>query len=83
MPWAAPGVLRKFYTFRENGIISKTAAGEYALGCLPPRWHRIIREALNLREEITSSLYKSRIERALETVRLLEVVIRECNAIPR
>jgi len=33
--WAVLGVLRQFFTFRENRITTKGKAGEYALECLP------------------------------------------------
>ncbi len=80
--WTVLGVLRQFYTFRERGVVSKTAAGKYALACLPGRWHRIIQEAIALRGDAEfCSDYGSRLERALDTYRFLRYVIRTCNAI--
>lgn len=75
----ALGVLRQYYTFSEGDITSKTAAGEYGLRHLPARWHKIIREALNIRNEVNGSLYRSRIIRALEALQFLRFVIHCCN----
>jgi hypothetical protein len=73
--WAVLGVLRQHYTFRERGITSKAGAGEYALAHMPPRWHKLIREALNLREQPEApSLYHSHIVRAAEASSLLRYV---------
>lgn len=77
--WTVLGVLRQFYTLREQGIISKTEAGKYALGCLPERWQPIIVEAIALRESPRRSQYGLRITRAAETYGLLQYIIRVCN----
>ncbi len=77
--WTALGVLRQFYTFREHNIVSKTAAGEYGLTCLPPRWHRIIREALRIRKGERGSLYRFRIQRTVEGIRFLKYMIEVGN----
>lgn len=78
--WAVPGVLRQFYSFRENTITTKTKAAEYALTCVPTRWHRLIREAINIREGKKASAYQLRIVRAIEAVRFLKFIIQTCNA---
>jgi predicted nucleotidyltransferase len=79
--WAVLGVLRQFYTFRERRITSKSGAGEYALAHLPARWHRLIREALNLREQPEArSLYRCKIVRAAEAVSFLRYVITDYSA---
>jgi hypothetical protein len=77
--WTVLGVLRQFYTFKERDITSKSGAGEYALQHLPERWHRIIQEALNIRNEISGSLYRSRLTRAREALRFLNFIIDLCN----
>ncbi len=77
--WAVLGVLRQLYTFQERDITSKIGAGEYALKHLPPRWHRLIQEALNIRNQSSQSLYRFRIVRAVEALRFLKFVIRFCN----
>lgn len=77
--WAVLGVLRQFYTFQERDIASKTGAGEYALKHLPQGWHRLIQEALNIRNQRHKSLYQFRVVRAVEAVRFLGFIIRICN----
>jgi hypothetical protein len=78
--WTVLGVLRKFYSFRENSITTKVKAGEYALTCLPACWHRLIREAINIREGKETSAYQLRIARTIEAVRFLKFIIQTCNA---
>lgn len=79
--WAVLGVLRQYYTFKENDITSKTNAGEYALLHLPQKWQRLIQEAINIREGNKKSLYKSRVVRAIEAIRFLKYIIRVCNSL--
>lgn len=80
--WAVLGVLRQFYTFKENSIVSKTEAGEYALKQLPQQWHRLIQEAINLREPQPTSFYKFPIVRAWDALRFLRYLIPLCNSLP-
>jgi hypothetical protein len=79
--WAVLGVLRQFYTLNERDIASKIGAGEYGLQCLPERWHRIIREALNIRRQGRPSLYRFRVMRVLDTVRFLRFISAKGNTI--
>jgi hypothetical protein len=90
--WSVLGVLRQFYSFRENAITTKTKAGEYALTCVPSRWHRLIQEAIDIRSGRRSSAYRyrivrtkastyqHRIVRTMEAVRFLKFIIQTCNA---
>lgn len=78
--WAVLGVLRQFYSFRENSITTKTKAGEYALTCVPARWHGLIREAIDIREGNKTPAYQLRVVRAIEAVSFLRYVIQTCNA---
>jgi aminoglycoside adenylyltransferase-like protein len=64
--WTVLGVLRQFYTFRERAIVSKMAAGEYALAHIPEQWHPLIQEAINIRMGTKGSLYQFRIVRAIQ-----------------
>ncbi len=80
--WAVLGVLRQFYTFKEHDITSKTGAGEYALNHLPPRWHRLIHEAINLRQQSGDKLYNNRLVRAYDALQFLRMIIRLCNTLP-
>jgi hypothetical protein len=73
--WTVLGTLRQVYTFAEHDITSKTGAGEYALHKLPARWHRIIREALRIRQQEPGALYRSRFTRALDAFRFLQYII--------
>lgn len=79
--WAVLGVLRQYYTFKEHAITSKTGAGEYALTTLPARWHRLIREAINIREESGASSYKTKVGRALDALQFMRYIIRRCNTL--
>jgi len=78
--WTVLGVLRQFYSFREGSITTKTKAGEYALTCLPSKWHRLIQEAIDIRELGQVSAYRSQIMRAIEARGFVKYVIQLCNA---
>jgi hypothetical protein len=78
--WAVLGVLRQFYSFRENTITTKSKAGEYALAHVPDRWQRLIRESLDIREGKRISAYRFNVIRAGESVRFLRFIIKTCNA---
>ncbi len=77
--WAVLGVLRQFYTFRENSITAKVKAARYALGCLPARWHRLIQEAIDIRLGKKPSAYRFRITRTIEAVDFLKYILQLCN----
>jgi hypothetical protein len=77
--WAVLGVLRQYYTLKERDITSKTGAGQYGLTTLPPKWHRLIQEAINLREKAPTTSYKTKIGRALAAYQFLRYLIRTCN----
>jgi predicted nucleotidyltransferase len=78
--WTVLGVLRQFYSFREDSITTKIEAGEYALTCMPTRWHRLIQEAIDIRECKPASAYRFRIMRVIDTINFVKYVIRICNA---
>lgn len=73
--WTVLGVLRQFYTLRERAIVSKTQAGQYALTCLPARWHAIIREAIALRGDAPRSTYRSRLQRYRDAAGIIKYLI--------
>lgn len=79
--WTVLGVLRQFYTFREDDITSKTGAGDYALQNLPQRWHRMIQEALNIRNQTGQRCYRFRLFRAIEAFKFMRYIITQCNTI--
>ena len=78
--WAVLGVLRQYFTFRENTITTKVKAGEYALDHVPSRWHSLIKEAIQIREGKKTSVFPVRILRMTEAVRFLKFIIQACNA---
>jgi hypothetical protein len=78
--WAVLGVLRQFYSFRENTITTKVRAGEYALTCLPAHWHPLIQEALRIRAGQARSAYSYRPTRTIEAISFLKFIIQTCNA---
>jgi hypothetical protein len=82
LQWAVLGALRQLYSFKEQTVTSKTGAGHYALQHLPSKWHRLIQEALNIREKEQPSLYKSKVRRANAAVRFLRYVGELCNRLP-
>ncbi|MFI7699167.1 aminoglycoside adenylyltransferase domain-containing protein [Nonomuraea sp. NPDC049480] len=49
--WIVTGVSRLHYTLATGDVTSKTGAGRHALEAFPERWHRVINEALRLRED--------------------------------
>ncbi|MEV5500463.1 aminoglycoside adenylyltransferase domain-containing protein [Nonomuraea fuscirosea] len=53
--WMVTGVSRLHYTLATGEITSKTEAGRHALQVFPERWHRVLNEALRLREEDTAT----------------------------
>jgi hypothetical protein len=77
--WTVLGTLRQYFTIQERQLTTKVKAGEYGLEHLPDRWHRIIQEAISLREPEPKSLYRSRLKRAIETYRFLKFIIQTCN----
>ncbi|WP_026696163.1 aminoglycoside adenylyltransferase domain-containing protein [Peribacillus kribbensis] len=78
--WGVLGVTRLYYTFRERDITSKAEAGEYALMNVPEKWHKIIEEALRLRnKKPPKSSYNSLIRRRNEALAYMDFMIKECN----
>ncbi|MGM0836591.1 MAG: aminoglycoside adenylyltransferase domain-containing protein [Bacillota bacterium] len=79
--WGVLGLTRLFYTIREMDITSKVGAGEYALGTVPEKWHKIIEEAIRCRKGEKKSLYRSARKRRADALAYMEYVIGECNAL--
>ena len=77
--WTVLGVLRQFYTLREHGIKSKIGAGEYGLQHMPPLWQPLIQEAINIRQHVQPSLFRSRVVRAVQARAFLQLIISACN----
>lgn len=79
--WAVLGVLRQYYSFVEGDITSKDGAGRYGLSHLPPRWHRLIQEALNIRQPNFATAYRSKLGRAYDAYQFLRYVIQTSNGL--
>jgi len=77
--WTVLGVIRQYYTFRENSITTKIGAAEYALNCLPSNWHPLIQEAIDIREGRKRRYYRLKILRMIEAVKFLKYVIKVSN----
>jgi len=82
--WTVLGLLRQFYTIKENGIVSKLDAGEYGLTQLPVEWHNIIKEAMNIRKGEIEKIFNSEMDRLDSTLRFSKYLISHCkdNYIP-
>jgi hypothetical protein len=80
--WIVLGVVRQYYSFKEQDITSKIGAGEYALQHLPNKWHNLIQDALDIRRGHKPTRYASRFTRAYATIRFVRHIIEVCNALP-
>lgn len=80
--WAVLGVLRQYYSFREQAITSKKDAGQYALLHLNTDWHPLIKDALLIRDN-QQSLYHDKLLRRETACDFLTFMIAESNAIYR
>jgi hypothetical protein len=80
--WTILGTLRQYYSFVAHDITSKRGAGEYALNHLPAQWHRIVREAVRIRDGVPASLYSSRVVRAADAYNFLRFILDYCNSLP-
>jgi predicted nucleotidyltransferase len=77
--WTVLGTLRQIYTLCEHSVTTKVGAGEWGLEKLPERWHKIILEAIRIREGKGNSPYRTRLSRALEAREFINYVIGEAN----
>ncbi|WP_226683026.1 GNAT family N-acetyltransferase [Sutcliffiella horikoshii] len=79
MEWTVLGLLRQFYTLREQDIISKLAAGEYGLRELEPKWQGLIQEAMNIRKGNQDRIFTTNEERVNATIHFAKELISSCN----
>ncbi len=77
--WTILGLLRQYYTLKEYDIISKRGAGEYALQHVPAEWHRIIKEAINIRNGVKENLFTSNQERINAALAFSTYIMNDCN----
>jgi hypothetical protein len=73
--WGVLGVVRPHATLRTGDMISKTAAGAYALEAFPSRWSAIVREAIAGRVGDDSSSYRNIFPRRRDLLAFMEYVI--------
>lgn len=82
--WVVLGVTRLHATIRTGEVVSKTAAGTYALETFDERWHRIIREAVDIRtdpERKPSRYGRDILRRRRDTRAYLAMVIEDALAL--
>jgi hypothetical protein len=77
--WCVLGMLRQYYSIRERGVISKTAAGRYGIACLPTEWHGLIREAIAIKRREPERVYLAPLQRLTDLVALLKWIHIESN----
>jgi predicted nucleotidyltransferase len=77
--WTVLGLLRQYYTVQKEDIISKTDAGEYGISNLPGEYHKIISEALHIRNNTGKSAYESNVQKIEESLRFSKFIIEHCN----
>lgn len=76
--WGVLGVSRIYYSIKEQDLISKSGAGQYAMQHVPARWHRILQESIRLREGSSRSLYRSVFKRRQDALTYMDYMIKEC-----
>lgn len=81
--WGVLGVTRLHYTLTTGQVTSKHGAGVYAMETFPSQWHRIIREALRIRERRSgASLYRNQLHRRRDTRDFVSMIIDSAHALP-
>lgn len=80
--WCVTGVSRLHYTLATGAITSKEGAGIYALATFPPRWRRVIEEALRIRRGAQGrSLYRSPLARRRDVLAFSKMVIDDAHGL--
>jgi hypothetical protein len=73
--WGVLGVTRLHATIRTGDILSKSAAGAYALKTFPPQWSRLIHDALRGRLGHSAASYGNAFARRRDALIFMEYVI--------
>jgi hypothetical protein len=73
--WGVLGVTRPHATIRTGEMLSKSAAGAYALETFPSQWSRLIQDALRGRLGQSESSYRNPFARRRDTLMFMEYVI--------
>lgn len=80
--WCVCGITRMYYTMMEGDITSKGKAVEYGLICLPESTHKILKEALRIRNGGKTKLYDSRYIRRKDMIGYMDYLIEVIQSIP-
>jgi Domain of unknown function (DUF4111)/Nucleotidyltransferase domain len=73
--WGVLGAARLRHTLAAGRVTSKTEAAAYATDTWPPRWHRIIAEALRIRTGSGTPLYRNPWRRRADLTGFLQLVL--------
>ena len=79
--WAVLGILRTYYTLREVDVTTKTGAAEYGIAHLPRRWHRLIRETIDMRRHAGEGGPLFRLRRAIAAALFTRFMVAECRRV--
>lgn len=77
--WTVLGLLRQFFTIKNQDVIPKLDAGEYGLIQLPEEWHPIIQEAIEIRKGQIPQYYHTNEERIQSVIAFAKYLIHHCN----
>jgi hypothetical protein len=77
--WVVLGILRTYYTLREVDVTTKPGAAEYGIAQLPARWHRLIRETVEMRRRPVDGGILFRLRRAIEAALFTRFMVAECR----
>ncbi|MEU7838660.1 MULTISPECIES: aminoglycoside adenylyltransferase domain-containing protein [unclassified Nonomuraea] len=72
--WGVLGIARLRQTLAVGEVTSKSAAGEYALEAFHERWHRIVREALRIRQG-GPALYRNPFRRRADLLAFMTMIL--------
>jgi hypothetical protein len=73
--WGVLGVTRLHATIRTGDILSKSAAGTYALETFPPHWSKLIQDALRGRLGHSTASYRNPFARRRDALVFMEHII--------
>ena len=79
--WGVLGVTRLHATIKTGEIISKTAAGNYALEAFPAQWSAIVEDALGGRLGSPAVSRRGVFERRRDALAFMEYVISDCASL--
>ena len=81
--WGVLGVTRLHHTLATGRITSKHGAGRYALETFPDQWHRIVHEALRIRERRSEGRqYRNSFQRRRDMRAYVAMVIEDALTLP-